>query len=236
MEDKDKPFDPLEALAELHTGVPNRTGRKLSFPEKCGIFAALRRVPDPAKSTPNKTVWFPRTISPATVSAAFDLTPSTVSLLTHCLTSHRYGEVRREFERLGVLEFCQRYYTHDIHLRLMKAKRNEEPAGPGGPNPKATRYSFKVFKAYAILGDWHRIDWRGEKPYPENPEKRGWYYSICLEDGTMNEQWRWTGVNGVYAEDVQPFETSTKAYRKSWIDMTGNDPLRGGRNKSTNQS
>jgi hypothetical protein len=225
-------FDPLKALAELHSGMPNRAARKLSFPEKCGIFAALRRVPDPDQSTETKTVCFPRTMSAATVCAAFDVTPTTVSLLTHCLTSGKhYGEVAREFMRLGELEFLRRYYTHDIHVRLAKAKHGMEVALPHGPNPRAAKYSFKFFKAYAIFGDWFRIDWMGEQP-----EKRGWYYSPCLEDGTMNVCWRWTGIEGFGASESNPFETSTKAYRKSWIDMGGDDPLRGGRNKSTNQS
>jgi hypothetical protein len=230
-------FDPMKALVELHSGMPNRAARKLSFPEKCGIFAALQRVPDPEKSTETKTVFFPRTMSGATVCEAFDVTPTTVSLLTHCLTSGKhYGEVAREFLRLGQLEFCRRYYTPDIHARLSKAKHAIEVTKPYGPNPRADKYSFKQHGTYAILGDWHRVDWMGEKTFPENPEKRGWYYSVCQEDGTMNEQWRWTGINGVYAEPLLPFETSTKAYRKSWTDMGADDPLRGGRNKSTNQS
>jgi hypothetical protein len=223
------PFDPFKALAELHSGIPNRAVRKLSFPEKCGIFAALQKIPHPT----SPGAFLPSTFSHANVCAAFDISQTTVSLLAHCLTSGKhYGEVAREFERLGQLEFCRRYYTHDIHVMLSRGK-HEHAETAYGPNPKATKYAFagggrnQPFGAFEVENEWFRVDWVND----------GWYWTGCAENGgPLEHGYRYTGTNGYGAIEPKPFERAPQAYRNCWIVIAGKDPLRGGRNKSTNQS
>ena len=127
-----KAFDPLEALAGQWGG-----GRKLTFVDKCGAFAALYA------GVANKVV-----------ARAFDLAPQTVSKLSGCLSydpdpyrdeyaeganpdtdmpvkvmrDHNarrnpnrhlhYNDVAREFEALGREEFDRRYYTERVVKRM----------------------------------------------------------------------------------------------------------------------
>jgi hypothetical protein len=218
----EKPFSPSEALQELRRGLHNRRVRRLSFPEMCGIFSTLRT-----------SVEKP-TISHATICRAFNVTPTTVSLLAHCLTSNRYGAVKREFERLGEIAFSERYYTEEIHTRLMEAKHAVTAERAYAPNPGATKYSFKgggqnpPFGAVECFENFYRIDWLGEKHFPDRPERRGWWYSPCNQDGSrFGEHWQWRGDRD--RPDQGPFLTSTRAYRQLWRIQTGEDPLRGGR-------
>ena len=116
-------------------------GRKLTFTEKCGAFAALY------DGVANKVV-----------ARAFDLAPQTVSKLSGCLENdpepyrheyakgqnadtempHKvvhdhnarrnpnrhlhYNDVAREFEALGAEEFGRRYYTERVVKRIIVAK------------------------------------------------------------------------------------------------------------------
>ena len=132
----DKTFD--ELMAEVKKGE-SFGGRKLTFPEKCGVFAALY---GGAKNQ--------------IVARAFDLSVQTVSKLSGCLSydpepyryeidpktdtisgakvmmDHNrnrtpgrvlhYNDVAREFEALGKEEFTKRYYTERIHNRILLAK------------------------------------------------------------------------------------------------------------------
>ena len=140
-----KTFD--ELMDEVKAGE-SLGGRKLTFPEKCGAFAALY---GGAKNQ--------------IVARAFGLSVQTVSKLSGCLsydpepyreeyatgkradgTFHNpdleapmkvlmdhnrnrnpsralhYNDVAREFEALGVTEFTRRYYTERIHKRIILAK------------------------------------------------------------------------------------------------------------------
>ena len=128
-----------EALAGQWGG-----GRKLTFTEKCGAFAALYAG-----------------VSNKVVARAFGLAAQTVSKLSGCLDydpdpyklevvevaddRHRvevierkvrrdhnerrkpnrhlhYNDVAREFEALGPEEFERRYYTERVHKRVILAK------------------------------------------------------------------------------------------------------------------
>jgi hypothetical protein len=119
-------------------------GRKLTFSEKCGAFAALYAG-----------------VSNLVVARAFSLAPQTVSKLSGCLENDpdhyltepdreptakhpdgvpgqrilmdhnlrrnpnrhlHYNDVAREFEALGRDEFNRRYYTERVHKRIILAK------------------------------------------------------------------------------------------------------------------
>jgi hypothetical protein len=135
----EKTFD--EMMSEVKAGDTGG-GRKLTFKEKCGVFAALY------DGASNKLI-----------SRAFDLSVQTVSKLSGCLdvdpepwqleydgvqnpdlerpkkvfrdyngrrkpNRHmHYADVAREFHAIGREEFNRRYYTPLIHDRIMRAKR-----------------------------------------------------------------------------------------------------------------
>jgi hypothetical protein len=136
----EKTFD--EMMAELKVDEPYG-GRKLTFTQKCGIFAALY---GGARN--------------AVIARAFGLTPQTVSKLAGCLENDpdpyryeyqpgqnqdldtpvrvmrdhnrnrrvrrllHYPDVAREFEALGRDEFTRRYYTPRIHEQITNAKHD----------------------------------------------------------------------------------------------------------------
>ena len=113
-----------------------RGGRKLTFIEQCGAFAALY------SGQRNKII-----------ARAFGLSLQTTSKLSGCLENdpdpyryvaqgdettkvmmshnrnrnpgrHRhYQDVAREFEALGKEEFNRRYYTERVHNRILLAKQ-----------------------------------------------------------------------------------------------------------------
>jgi hypothetical protein len=152
-------FDPERALAKLRENN-RRGGRKLSFEARCSAFAALY---GGAKNMD--------------VSRAFDLSPTSTSLLSGCLAydpfaarselvmhdgalaeekvirdhnrgrnpnrRSRYAEVAREFEALGETEFNRRYYTIDVHNRIIAAhnaivrERGRVPIPDGEPQNSA---------------------------------------------------------------------------------------------------
>lgn len=134
----EKTFD--EMMYELKEGEP-LGGRKLTFAQKCGAFAALY---GGARNM--------------VVARAFDLSPVTVSKLSGCLErdpdpyrreykvdastgdevsyqvkrdhnrgrahnrARHYPDVAEEFEALGREEFTRKYYTTITHARIMQAK------------------------------------------------------------------------------------------------------------------
>ncbi len=124
-----------EMLLEAISGdIPG--GRKLTFPEQCGAFAALYG------GQKNRVV-----------AKAFGLSIQGASKLSGCLEvdpdpyrvvakgddlskvmldhnrnrnpgRHRhYQDVAREFEALGKEEFNRRYYTERVHNRILLAKQ-----------------------------------------------------------------------------------------------------------------
>ena len=141
---QDRPFDPQEAIMKANKGNW-LGGRKLTFREKCGAFAALYG------GQQNQVV-----------ARAFGLSVQTVSKLSGCLENdpdpyrheledrradgtrpdlmkdnkvlmdhnrHRmpgrlrhYDEVAREFEAKGRDRFNALYYTERVHNRIMLAK------------------------------------------------------------------------------------------------------------------
>ena len=136
----EKTFD--EMMSELKEGEP-WGGRKLTFAQKCGAFAALY---GGARNM--------------VVARAFDLSPVTVSKLAGCLESdpepyrreykvdaqtgeevsynikrdhnrHRarnralhYQDIAEEFYNLGRDEFTKKYYTTLTHARIVAAKES----------------------------------------------------------------------------------------------------------------
>ena len=111
-------------------------GRKLTFPEQCGAFAALYG------GQKNRVV-----------AKAFGLSVQGASKLSGCLEQdpdpyrivakgddlskvmldhnrnrnpnrrRHYQDVAREFEALGKEEFNRRYYTERVHTRILLAKQ-----------------------------------------------------------------------------------------------------------------
>jgi hypothetical protein len=207
-------FNPQKALAEARANEPDRPGRKLSFPEKCGVFAYLHFEPGDGEIKPTAKL--------APVAQAFNVTRATLSALARCLTGTRYREVKLEYERLGPEAFSARYYTEDIHLRIQKARFLKPPSTPYAPNPAATKHSFKgggqnpPYGPIECFENFYRIDWLD---FPDAPEKRGWYYSPCNQDGS-SEHWRWRGRQGTDS----PFHTATQAWRELWRIQSGGGP------------
>src|SRR3974390_3345826 len=126
-------YDPNEAIKVWSDGSSQPQlayGRKLKFSEKCGILAAL------VQGARHQVIM-----------KAFGLSRATVSQLATCLNkgAYRYADVAREYHNFGAEEFRKRYYTEELHWRLMRV-RNELPK-PGdvvgrSPDPRASKFSY----------------------------------------------------------------------------------------------
>jgi hypothetical protein len=210
------PFNPESAVRELAGAHHERTGRKLSFSDQCALFyAVMNRIP------------------PRTVAKTFAVTMTTVSLIGGCLARDprprtvemgdgstwrnrdmnanrnpnrvkRYRRVANEFERLGEEEFARRYYTHDIHTRLMRVKHDiGNAARPGrGPNLQADKHA----------GRHDFPDWGVSYDIVVRDDPPGWY--IEGESNQGHFSWGREQLRGAIGRE--PFASSTDALDGIW--------------------
>lgn len=205
-EDNPSEFDMDKAAAELRAaGPPRRSGRKLSLEGQCAAFAALR---NGAKFH--------------AVASVFNLSETSVSNLAGCIfddrppvedgdggfhdlnltrkrnpeRKHRYLSVATEFDRLGELEFKRRYYTPDIHARVMQAQSKPKSNNRYTPNPEA-----REFSGIHDFGEglWIRVEWV--------PDLGGWLWIECYENGDIGAN-KWKGRD----KSLAPYRTSKEAY------------------------
>ena len=205
-EDKSHDFDIDKASAELRAvAPPRRGGRKLTLASQCAAFAALR-----AGANFNS------------VAIVFDLSETTVSNLAGCIhddrapiedldgglhdinltrgrapdRTPRYRAVAQEFNRLGELEFKRRYYTPDIHERILAAQSK----------PKIPRNR--------LLGNFYAAEFKGVNEMPIG--------GVWVTIGWMNEFWGWADCSakgGQQGPWHTPYRTSKDALegaKKYW--------------------
>lgn len=186
--------DDKSHIAELHS-MPKRgfdtRGRKLTFSEQCAIAWALKV----------------RTFKTATIRAAFNLTPATISWLRNSLEPDRihYRNVREEYVRLGPERFEEKYYTRDLHFRFKRIElglehldenKTDRAPRPTGPNPNATKYA-----GVHTLEDGSQ--W--EVFWSDNP--LGWWFSRPEKNARLFGREAITGK-----EDYEPFMRSEDAF------------------------
>jgi hypothetical protein len=185
-------FDPLRALAEGRIDRAASPIRRLSFVDQCGLFAA-------------------RDMATRNVLAdAFGVTKTTVSLIANCQRSRaRYQAIARELARLGETEFARRYYTDEMHTRIMRLKHDRAEAHDHrtltAPNPLADKFSFHRHRHFLAGDVWHRVDWL-ETPTP------GWYAAYCDENGAPLDKPFGAEVFGDGLQPITPYRTSAEAF------------------------
>lgn len=165
-------FNSEDATAELIKSYVTSVGPKLSFAEKCAVFHALRQH-----------------IPPSIVAKAFGITAATASNIKSASVRGRYHEVARELERLGELEFRDRYYTDDAHTRLMRVKYKAEVTDRylGAPNRKANKFAVDKVGPHKCGNQLWAIFYRecaadvGDMPEDEHESgsNEGWIFAEC---------------------------------------------------------
>lgn len=188
----------------LAASMTDSSGPKLSFVDRCSAYAALQMG-----------------IKQKVVLKAFGLSSAAVSMLANCgRNKARYGEVRREFERLGDRAFAEQYYSDEIHARVQRIKLDAEQIGDDrrlrGPSPNANKYAFDYYGPVVLKsGEIFRIDWIGA----------GWFF-VDVPDiaGTWTppsqggtSRYRGEEINdetkpGELPGARRPFKTSSAAY------------------------
>ena len=106
------PLTPQERAAENLRRMfpPHRQAPKLTHDGHCEVYACLYyQIPQ------------------YVVAKAFDLTPSTVSIIARCRSQNmnckvRYAAVEAEFDSLGEAEFMRRYFTDRVQAKIMRVK------------------------------------------------------------------------------------------------------------------
>lgn len=183
----DGEFDYKAELELIRAQAGPRYAQKLSFPEKCALFTALRHGE-----------------KPSTVEKAYNLSSTTVSLLRNCLTNSHYGGVANEFWRLGEEEFERQYFRQDVVARLKAARLDRldliegVPLIPGGADPRARKYAGE----HTVEGHKFLIQWTQGRSSVE-----GWaVYDV--ENQTWGGEGSQTGT-----ETGKPYRTSTDAVR-----------------------
>jgi|SRR5580693_1671335 hypothetical protein len=199
-------FDPLKALAEGRSTETATPVRRLSFPDQCGLFAA--------RQTAQRSV----------LAAAFGVTKTTVSLIANCQKDRaRYGAIAREVARLGELEFARRYYTEDMHTRIMRLKHERAEVGddrrPLGPTPLASKFAHARIASflapdYADRPTWFRIDWINN----------GWRFATCDPDGSNPSEYYGPHFVNPELDPEIGFRTSAEAYDMAWESVGKKSP------------
>jgi hypothetical protein len=186
-------FDPIKALAEARASYAPGVANRLSFPDQCAIYAARKGA------------------QRSVLAAAFGVTKSTVSLIANSKPGRgRYHAVAREVERLGALEFDRRYYTDEIHTRIMRLKYDRAEVGDNrtftAPNPRADAYAFINRRAFLAGDVWHRVDWLTVDG------AAGWYATYCDERGALLDKPFGKEVFGDGLQPITPYRTSAEAF------------------------
>jgi hypothetical protein len=217
-------FDMDKAAAELRAAAPvQRSGRKLSHSGQCAAFAALR----------NGAKYH-------AVAAVFDISETSVSNLAGCIDddrepledldgglhdfnltrgrsperSRRYRHVAALFNHIGELEFKRRYYTPDIHERILavQALPKSKPHR-FKPNPHADQS-----KGLHDFGEklWILVEWL---PNPKDPSNAGWAWIESECNGfTGTNRWKGRELDAPGSK-FTPYRTSTEALdgaKKVW--------------------
>jgi hypothetical protein len=184
---------PREELAQWARDNPPLYGRKLSFPEKCGIAYALRSGGVTHRDARN----------------AFNLSAATVSLLAGALDPDgtRYRDVWTKFYELGEEAFAEKYYN-PLHMRFKRVRLELTRLTDGqdiapkqsGPDPRARKYQGP--HTLPDNSQW-MIDELVDSPLP-----RGWYFALL-----GNDEMVWHGQERVRGADGhEPFRTSADAF------------------------
>jgi hypothetical protein len=186
--------NPREELAQWARDNPPLYGRKLSFPEKCGIAYALRS----------------KGVTHDNVRDAFNLSRATVSLLAGALNPEgtRYRDVWNAFYELGEEAFGEKYYN-PLHMRFKRVRLQLTHLTEGqdvapkqsGPDPRARKYA-----GLHTLPDNSR--WMIDELVNAPPLPRGWYFAL-----TDGDEMIWHGEERVRgANGHEPFRTSADAF------------------------
>ena len=107
-----RPFHERAAENLRRMFPPHRQAPKLTHDGHCEVYACLYyQIPQ------------------YVVAKAFDLTPSTVSMIAACRQRSqninrkvRYAKVEAEFDSLGEAEFMRRYFTDRVQAKIMRVK------------------------------------------------------------------------------------------------------------------
>jgi hypothetical protein len=152
-------FDPERALAKLRENN-RRGGRKLSFVERCAAFAALyggAKNMDVSRAfnlSPTSTSYLSGCLNFDPFASRTQLAMRDGAVVEEEITNDHnqgrnpnrrshYPDVAREFEALGETEFNKRYYTIDVHNRIIEAhnaivrERGRVPFSNGEPQNSA---------------------------------------------------------------------------------------------------
>jgi len=221
-------FDPRKAFAEALEGQTTSGGPSLTFADKCAALCCLRGLMK--RSVVMRA--FGITGPTASYLANCVELPSLASLIPedetgrqHPLpqrrgyktdrTKHygRYLDVAHEFNQLGEALFMQKYYTDEVHQRILRAKYLNEDKTKRGSNPKADKYAFDNHGPIRTNEGLFRIEWRVSV---HDPNKGGWFYNCTDENGEVplpTEQFPWRGQETLNSELRQrtPFRTSAQA-------------------------
>jgi hypothetical protein len=111
----DRPFHVRMAENLQRMFPPHKQAPKLTHDGHCEVYACLYyQIPQ------------------YVVAKAFDLTPSTVSMIAACRQGVtrsqnmnrkvRYAKVEAEFDSLGEAEFMRRYFTDRVQAKIMRVK------------------------------------------------------------------------------------------------------------------
>ena len=183
----DKPFDPLDAIAQMRARERPKAGPKLSRAEQCAAFALVKSG-----------------FSHAIVGKVFGVSLASVSHLANCTARAagkiwHYPQVESEWRRLGQDEFIRTYLTEDIFLKAQRLKHDvahkSDDRTVRGPNSNADRFAFDRYGEFVVGEGTARVEWRDG----------GWRFAL-VEEGMFYQGQEALG------REASPFQTSGEAF------------------------